>query len=509
MQTCCYMKLNYLLLLAIIPLALQAQGQKQESFFYGTTYYYTATYLNDPSATDYTNYVPLHPNSGIRAISFPPYNGNYNCHAFAWPNDTTVWVQNSDGHTTDAPEYYYNVGYYVPASSESEAEIAVYGGATEPTHSAVRLTNSGNVFGREFLARYPQYAGWWISKWDGGPLVIHRLDSCPFYSPSQPPILYRKYSDAGANHITASSYLVAGVMGQQAVVCASGSQFQLCYYDTYDHDTVRIAAPVSFTVTWGSSSNITISNPNAYPVTATASGTGTGYITATLHFPDGTSGAATQFPVWIGPPASITSISTSQFTPGGNGSTTITVPQYNASFYAWPFNQTDVIYPTNIDSHGANSYWWTCQYETFNQNPGSVGYRYVEGAFSSTGAAVITVHAYNACGSTQDYQSVAVSSSSFAEMYSLSPNPASNTVTISMNKTTEQATPVSSDAAAAKATPVAYTVRVIDILGTTYYTAVKTGNTFTIPVGALKAGNYRVIVSDGTKVSSKPLLIVH
>lgn len=491
----------------------QNQGQVQESFTYnGTIYYYWGTKLNDPTATDYTNYVLANPNTTIAPISFPPYNGNYNCHALAWAHDTTVWVENSDGSPDDAPEYFYNVGYYVRASSESEAEIAVYGNQTQPVHSAVRLVNSTNPMALLFLSKHPQYAGWYVSKWDGGPLVIHRLDDCPFYSATQPPVLYRKYSDAGANHITASNYLVTGaVRGQQSVVCASGTQFALCYYDTYDQDTVRIAAPVSFTVTWGSSSNITISNPNAYPVTATATGTGTsGYITATLHFPDGTSGAATQFPVWVGPPTAITSISTSQFTPGGNGSTSITVPQIGASFYAWPFNQSDVIFPTNIDSHGANSYWWTCQYQTFGQYPNVVGYRYTEGSFSSTGEAVITVHAYNACGSTQDYQSLNVSSS-FEEMYSLSPNPASGIVTISMNKATAASpgTAVSPDAVAAKATPATYTVRVIDILGTTYYTSVKTGNTFTIPVGTLKAGNYRVIISDGKTVSSKPLLIVH
>jgi hypothetical protein len=62
---------------------------------------------------------------------------------------------------------------------------------------------------------------------------------------------------------------------------------------------------------------------------------------------------------------------------------------------------------------------------------------------------------------------------------------------------------------ASSGVPVTYTVRVIDVVGTVYYTAKKTGNGFTIPVSNLKSGNYVLEISDGKTVSSKPLVISH
>ena len=491
-----------LLLLVAIPLAVAAQ--RTESFTYnGTPYSYTAYFTNDTLATDYWRYLNTNPHSGIFVVTTQyPFNGTYNCHALAWPHDTGVWVESQNGNNSSAPQVYWSSGYYSTAASESEAEIAVYGNQNSPTHSAVRLTNSSNPVAQSFLALYPQYAGWWISKWDGGPLVIHRLDSCPFYISSQPPVLYRKTAEAGKNHINAANFVIRPASaGQAGVVCAGGTQFILGY--AIGGDTVNITSPVSFTVTWGATGSISIANTTAYPVTATATGSGTGTITATLYFPDGTSGAAVAYPVWIGMPTAITSISTSQWSAGGLSYQTITVSKSGAYFYGWPFNQADVNQPTAIDSHGANSYSWTCSPSIFTQQQNSTNRRYAYGGFSASGLATIYIHASNGCGTTSAYQAINVSSTMLD--YDLSPNPANTFVGVSVH-------PSHYGVAADLGTTNTYVVRIVDALGKTWYTGQHTGTTLTIPTATLRPGTYWLILQTGTgaaaKQGSKPFMIV-
>lgn len=491
-----------LLLLALAPFAAGAQVQFQFTYL-GNVYTYYGTQMNDPSAPDYYNYIAANPNTQIFVVTPPPFDGTYNCHAFAWANSQSVWVESQSGSTTTCPQIYYSGTHdYVPAESESDAEIAVYGPTAAPTHSAVRLTNSRNPQAQRFLALYPQYAGWWISKWDGGPLVIHKLNDCPFYLSNQAPALYRQSNDQYLNQIPASNYVVIPVAGQANVVCASGTQFELGYQTA--SGVVTIANPKSFTVTWGASSGITIANPNAYPVTATSTGSGTGSITATLTFPDGTSGAATPLNnLWIGLPSAITSISNSQWSAGSGGFQTMNVSQYGAYFYAWPFNGGDIVPPsaTAVDTHGASSYWWTCSPSIFNQQQNTVGYRYAYGGFSSSGYATIYVHASNFCGTTTDYQPIYVSGSGDIA-YSLSPNPASTEVGVSVHPTGGR------DGVAADLKDAAYAVRIVDALGKTYYVGKRTGTTFTIPTSTLRPGTYWLIMESGGRRGSKSFMVV-
>ncbi|HMH22842.1 MAG TPA: T9SS type A sorting domain-containing protein [Puia sp.] len=497
---------NLVLAVAITLSVVQARAQAPKNISFscgGPTYTYTGDYKNDLSSP-YTGFVAGHPNSGIYVAG--PADGHYNCHAFAWANDKSVWVQTYGG-STQAPEYYYNVGCYVQ-TTEADAELVVYGNIATPIHSAIRLTNSTNGFSGVYLSQYPQYAGWFVSKWDGGPVVIHSVDSCPYYYdvPSLPPTFYKKAgAAAGSNHPRGSNYSITG----PKVVCSSGgTQF-----------TLSCGQPKSFTVTWSSSSNITLSpNVNAYPITATANSAGPGgWVKATLNFPGGTSDTVTRYPVYIGPPTYISSISTSQWTAGGVGYIPITVSQSGTDFYGWPFNGGDLFPPSGVDSHGASSYTWGCSGLSYTQNPSTVGIRYTAGYFSGLGSATITLNAANACGSTSAFQSVNVTSSGFRA--SLSPNPASGLVTVTLSDNSSPVMPQKTITNQAKAVvpasgvgsgaPVTYTVRIIDVLGTVRYTSKKTGNNFTIPVNSLKNGNYVVEISDGKTVSSKPLVVSH
>jgi hypothetical protein len=198
--------------------------------------------------------------------------------------------------------------------------------------------------------------------------------------------------------------------------------------------------------------------------------------------------------VWSGVPDYIPSISTSQYQPGGPGYITITVPQSNTELYAYPFNNADLFPPNGIDTHGASSYYWTCQYNTYNQNPVVQGVRYTQGGFSSTGQAILTIHASNACGTTTQFQSLSVVPGGYR--YSISPNPASTQLTVNISNTKSNANTT-------------YTIRVVDATGFEHYRSKQTTNKFTIPVSNLKNGNYILEITDGKTTSAKPLLIAH
>ena len=477
------------------------------TFLYnGVTYTGNNVSCGSAGETTWDGYFAAHPSTAFR-VDGGVDNGAYNCHAFAWANRTDEWVSTEGTAPNIAPQIYYLSGKYIKTTDINDAEIAVYGNGSDlssiyPTHSAIHLTNttnSTNAFAVQYLRQNPQYAGWWISKWDGGPLAIHQLTSCPYYSAGLQITYFKKANETGTNFIQPVQYRISdySITGPRAV-CTSGAQFQLSNATT---GIINSLQP-GYTVTWTGSSHISFSpNASSYPVTVTSSANGSGeWVQAHMTFPDGSSGNVTQDMVWSGVPDYIPSISTSQFSPGGPGYISITVSQSNTELYAYPFNSADLFPPNGIDSHGASSYYWTCQYNTYNQNPVVQGVRYTQGGFSNTGQAILTIHATNACGTTTQFQSLSVVAGGYR--YSLSPNPASSQLTVSISKNTLPATTASQD-------PVTYTVRIVDATGLVYYNSKQTAKTFSIPVSNLKNGNYVVEISDGKTISSKPLVISH
>lgn len=469
------------------------------SFVYnGVTYTGNNVTCSNSAETTWDSWFASHSSTAFR-VDGGVDNGAYNCHSFAWANITTEWINTTGTAPSVAPQIYYLSGKYIKTTDINDAEIAVYGNGADlpgiyPTHSAIHLTNttsSTNVFAVQYLRQNPQYAGWWISKWDGGPLAIHQLNSCPYYSPGLQITYFKKAGETGTNYIQQVHYNIGdySVVGPK-LVCTSGSQFQISNATTGTFATL----PAGYTVTWTGSSHISFSpGASAYPVTVSSSANGSGeWVQAHITFPDGSTGDVAQDMVWSGVPDYIPSISKSQYQPGGPGYITITVPQSNTELYAYPFNNADLFPPNGIDLHGASSYYWTCQYNTYNQNPVVQGVRYTQGGFSNTGQAILTIHASNACGTTTQFQSLSVVPGSY--VYSMSPNPASSQLTVNIAKTNSQ--------------PI-YSVRIVDASGLEHYRSKQTTNTFTIPVSNLKNGNYILEITDGKTISSKPLVIAH
>src|SRR5882724_5377406 len=198
---------------------------------------YSGTNVSCHSTGDNTwdGYFAAHPNTAFR-VDGGVNNGSYNCHAFAWGQRKDEWVDTDPTGPNVAPQIFYTSGKYIVTTDINDAEIAVYGNGSPassiyPIHSAVHLTNttlSTNGFAVQYLSQNPQYAGWWVSKWAGGPLAIHQLTSCPDYSPGLQITYFKKAGESGTNFIQPVQYNISSysVSGPKAA-CTSGSQFKL------------------------------------------------------------------------------------------------------------------------------------------------------------------------------------------------------------------------------------------------------------------------------------------
>jgi len=120
----------------------------------------------------------------------------------------------------------------------------------------------------------------------------------------------------------------------------------------------------------------------------------------------------------------------------------------------------------------------------------------------------------NVCGYVDQIVSIDMSSCYYS-YYTLSPNPASDNVELSINslQTNNPSTANNGTLKSAKVTPDAsattYSVRIFNTTGALVYSANKTEKTFTIPVKNLLDGTYIVELNDGKKVYRKHLLVKH
>jgi hypothetical protein len=451
----------------------------------------------------------------------------YNCHAFAWPNDNSYNII-ADGHDSRyydkvngyfrAPYIYWGPsGMYMTTTDSLHAEIAVFGtgdvaNSGTIVHSAVRITNPNSsnkaISSGDFFNKYSKYAGWYVSKWGEGPLVIHKLRNCPDCGNNV--VFFRKTLDPpGANYIT---YKIDG----PNIVCSSGATF-------------TIPSSGVSSVTWTPGPNLTLFSSQGTSCVMKPSGNvgGTSYVQATVYSVYGTSSDTRQV-AWVGLPQSITSISTSQYTPGPGTSTNINVPKGSwTHFYCFPFNtgagDMNDLPLTNAppDSHGATSYTWTANPSSYTKNPEPNNARTALIAFNQLYYYTLTATASNVCGSVWYPQSIYVTS---GYGFSLSPNPASNDVTVTMLKgnnpdagqtftgnalpdSTVQTMYLQSASEVQTNVPVTYTVKIVNSFGSLLYSSKKSGDSFTIPVDNIRKGNYLVQISDGKAVSVQTLII--
>lgn len=302
-------------------------------------------------------------------------------------------------------------------------------------------------------------AGKYESKWGPMPKMRH----APDYGPSDYNMSYRRYyaKFSSLHPISGSS--------------------QLCSQGTYTINNL----PVGATVVW-SSSNTSV---------ATVAGSGS---TATLT--KNISNGSTTLSAII------------------NGSMTITksiwvgapiVSKVSGLSYCLLGSSSD--YYASIDPlANATSYSWTLT-PSFNNSVNPSGDRcYIQ--WNRAGTYVLEMHAQNACGTSTSYMyPIWVGGGS---SFSLSPNPASSQVEVSMiagatTMAADATTSTFNTASVESLGATSYSVKILDSYGSTVYSANKKEKKFNISTSSFRNGIYGVIISDGTNVYQSKLIVKH
>ena len=105
----------------------------------------------------------------------------------------------------------------------------------------------------------------------------------------------------------------------------------------------------------------------------------------------------------------------------------------------------------------------------------------------------------NSCGSNENRLVVDVNCSRFL----LSPNPASENLQINVIYPKNHNIEITDEF------QTNYKVSIYDLYGVFYYSEIRSGSSFSIPVSNLKNGNYSVRIEDGKRISVLPLIINH
>lgn len=259
-----------------------------------------------------------------------------------------------------------------------------------------------------------------------------------------------------------------------SLICSAGR-----YYTVND-------VPTGFTVSWNKSTNITLpSNTTTNPILATPNGSASGWMQATVISSICGSVTLEQYIVWVGTPV-----------------VSVTGPDegYPNIEYAFQAHTDD---PEHTDPF---SYTWDMYpydgYISTSQggNYAAYGYFTFYDVYSASGYRVMA-RAENDCG-TGAYGETRIW---IHDYWKLSPNPASDIVTITRVGSDENNTTViNSDGKNATCE-----IQIIDYNGSLHLQTTKSGDSFTLPVSNLKDGTYFVKISNGKKTSSLKLVVKH
>jgi len=244
--------------------------------------------------------------------------------------------------------------------------------------------------------------------------------------------------------------------------------------------------PSGCTVSWDKSSNLTLVQAIANSAIFAPNGSGSGWVKATVNLTTCTSFALPQYNVWVGTPVVSVSGPSSGCTNHTYYFTTNTDYYANASNFTWE------LIPLNGNYLSPYGYQNNSCAITFYNPYSASGY-------------TVGARAQNSCG-TGGYGTTSIYIHN-CYYFSLSPNPASETVTVT-KKVSGAADGIDNAAISEDATTI-YTIRIIDFYGTLYYSAKKSGDSFTFPVSSLKDGQYIVQITDGKNPTNLTLIVKH
>jgi hypothetical protein len=298
-----------------------------------------------------------------------------------------------------------------------------------------------------------------ISKWGASPLFVHNVEDCPY--------------DNSDLHYYTRPYL----SGNTSLLCSSGSQY-----------TINNLTP-ECSITWACSGNISrVSAQGSNPCTFQGGGSGDGWIEATIT----SSIDAIVLPrinLWVGM-AQVQSIS------GPSSAST------NA-YYA---------YYANTNHTSGTSYQWSVSPSGPYLSPSGGEVNSCAVVFYSTGYYQLVARAVNACGTTSwCLKNVYVG----GKKLSLSPNPAANDVTITMNE--DPLIEIANDTElsnsfklnSVKDEPKKYTIRIYNSQSALLLTTIRSGKSFNVPLSNLQDGTYIIEVSEGNNRYTQHLIVKH
>jgi len=264
-------------------------------------------------------------------------------------------------------------------------------------------------------------------------------------------------------------------MSGPEVVCSTGNQFTI---DNY---------PSGSTIKWSWDDDfLSCSNSESNPTTFYSTESGQAWVSAKVYLSCGDSIVMSEKTVWSGKPIfnSISGPNPPYIYKGCTGE------EY--TFWANPARDPD----------SQSSYTWMVQPGYLDWYFRYQYYDWVTIVFNDPcNYYQVIARATNTCGPTNwvtTYDEIGFIEIMDCYYFSMYPNPASDYVTITLTvPDSDKDFEIPSD----------FRVQIIDNAGITYYSANKSGDSFTIPVNNLKDGNYLVRITFGKKIENLPLII--
>ena len=385
----------------------------------------------------------------------------YNCHSFAWYlselGNIICWMGKE---TTTAEDIYWNYECgYIEVPTEAEASKVSY---SLDDHSAVTTHTLGIV----------------RSKWGEDYLYEHPIGDGPF------------------NRMDSRKYY------KLRVDIAPENSNVPCYNQTKTFTSPSLNL-IGATYTWSCSGNLETysgQDTNTYTVRVNSTAGQLSWVQLDITHQKfsgdnadiSKTSSSTRSEFWVGPPV-ISNVSG---------------PRYNQVGASASYSATisDIRAPVT-------SYNWSLMPGTFNNyfNP---GYDHCYITWYRAGEYVLVVNATNTCGTSSSYYyPISVSSRGYL---SVKPNPATDNVQVSIIK--PQNTLSASDTTSIMPNLMTindqdivttYTIKIYNSFGTIFYSAKKSGDTFTIPVNNLQNGTYIIEANDGKQSYTQQLIVKH
>jgi len=320
----------------------------------------------------------------------------------------------------------------------------------------------GQLHGGTPSCQHPviMYYGRFNISWTGGGTNDTRLSN--WLDPINSGVLYLN-----------TNYSTTATLSGPTLVCSGGASY-----------TVNNVPP-NCTLFWENGSNITrISAQGSNPCTFSSTDNGPSWIRVKIKT-NSNNGYVTlpQHNVWSGVP--VLNVTGPEF-----GYTYNTYTFYaNTGAYSNPSSYTWILNPL-LDNHVYNygSYADIAFYDPWD------GYQ-------------VLSRAQNTCG-LGDYSVWNISIYDYGEEYSLSPNPASEIVTVTVKRLAYKENGIIEQTNDNEIN-ILYSIRIFDFYGNVQLATTKSGSSFTLPLSNLKDGNYIVQINNGKKSSNLQLIIKH